>query len=44
MARDILETHKDKLTALAERLLDREVLFKEDLVELLGERPWDPKP
>ena len=44
MARDILENHKDKLNALAERLLDREVLFKEDLVELLGERPWDPKP
>ena len=42
-ARDILETHKDKLTALAERLLDREVLFKEDLVELLGERPWAEK-
>ncbi len=42
-ARDILETHKDKLTALAERLLDREVLFKEDLIELLGERPWGEK-
>ena len=42
-AREILETHQDKLTALAERLLDREVLFKEDLVELLGARPWDPK-
>ena len=43
-ARDILETHQDKLTALAERLLDREVLFKEDLIELLGVRPWDPEP
>ena len=42
-AREILETHRDKLTALAERLLDREVLFKEDLVELLGERPWGEK-
>ena len=43
-AREILEMHQDKLTALAERLLDREVLFKEDLVELLGARPWDPRP
>jgi len=40
-AREILEANQDKLTALAERLLDREVLFKEDLVELLGKRPWD---
>lgn len=40
-AREILEANQDKLTALAERLLDREVLFKEDLVELLGARPWD---
>lgn len=39
-AREILTTHEAKLVALAERLLDREVLFKEDLLELLGERPW----
>ena len=31
------------MTALAERLLEREVLFKEDLVELLGERQWESK-
>jgi len=43
-AREILEANQDKLTALAERLLDREVLFKEDLVELLGKRPWDKEP
>ena len=42
-AREILETHKDKLTALAERLLEREVIFKEDLVDLLGERQWESK-
>ena len=43
-AREILEANQDKLTSLAERLLDREVLFKEDLVELLGKRPWDKEP
>ena len=42
-AREILEMHKDKLTALAERLLEREVIFKEDLVDLLGERQWESK-
>ena len=40
-AREILELHKDKLNALSERLLEREVLFKEDLIELLGPRPWE---
>ncbi len=42
-AREILETHQDKLTALAERLLEREVIFKEDLIDLLGERQWESK-
>jgi len=40
-AREILELHSDKLNALAERLLEREVLFKEDLIELLGPRAWE---
>jgi len=44
-AREILETHQDKLNALAERLLEREVIFKEDLVDVLGPRKWDkPEP
>ena len=42
-AREILEAHQDKLTALAERLLEREVIFKEDLVDLLGQRQWESK-
>tara|TARA_B100000508_G_C11465832_1_gene282423 strand:+ start:6765 stop:8954 length:2190 start_codon:yes stop_codon:yes gene_type:complete len=40
-AKKILTENKDKLTALAEKLLDKEVIFKEDLVAIFGERPWD---
>jgi cell division protease FtsH len=37
----ILSQNKDKLTKLAEKLLEKEVIFKEDLVEIFGEREWD---
>ncbi len=37
---DILEQHKDKFFALAEKLKEKEVIFKEDLVEILGPRPF----
>ncbi|MCO5268349.1 MAG: ATP-dependent zinc metalloprotease FtsH [Brumimicrobium sp.] len=40
-AKKILSENKDKLTALANLLLDREVIFKEDLEAIFGERPWD---
>ena len=36
----ILAENEDKLTLLAEKLLEREVIFKEDLVTIFGERPW----
>jgi len=39
-AKDILRKNKDKLTALAEQLLDKEVIFKEDLLKIFGERPF----
>jgi ATP-dependent metalloprotease FtsH len=39
-AQKILFDNKDKLTALAELLLKKEVIFKEDLVSILGERPF----
>jgi len=39
-ALQILTENKDKLTALAEKLLTTEVIFKEDLIEIFGERPW----
>jgi len=32
--------HKDELLQLAKRLLEKEVLFKEDLEEILGPRPF----
>ncbi|MEX1191011.1 MAG: ATP-dependent zinc metalloprotease FtsH [Brumimicrobium sp.] len=37
----MLKENKDKLTSLAEKLLEKEVIFKEDLVAIFGERPWD---
>ncbi|MBE2245982.1 MAG: ATP-dependent zinc metalloprotease FtsH [Candidatus Competibacteraceae bacterium] len=45
----ILAENKEKLDVLAERLLEREILYREDLVEIFGERPWpdanhDPEP
>jgi len=40
-ALQILSENKDKLTQLAEKLLSAEVIFKEDLEEIFGKRPWD---
>ena len=36
----ILGEHKDGLTQLAEKLIDKEVIFTDDLVNIFGERPW----
>jgi cell division protease FtsH len=36
----ILMANKDKLTQLAEKLLDKEVIFKEDLETIFGKRPF----
>lgn len=36
----ILEDNRDKLTKLAEKLLEKEVIFKEDLEEIFGKRPY----
>lgn len=38
-----LKKHKKKLIELADFLLDKEVIFKEDLVRIYGERPFDLK-
>ncbi|HQX99622.1 MAG TPA: ATP-dependent zinc metalloprotease FtsH, partial [Flavobacteriales bacterium] len=45
-AKRILTENKDKLTALATQLLDKEVIFKEDLEKIFGDRPFqrDPEP
>ncbi|MDP5230502.1 MAG: ATP-dependent zinc metalloprotease FtsH [Cellulophaga sp.] len=37
----LLEKHKDKLTTLAQRLLEKEVIFKDDLEKIFGKRPFD---
>ncbi|MBK9536492.1 MAG: ATP-dependent zinc metalloprotease FtsH [Flavobacteriales bacterium] len=39
-AKRILTENKDKLTALATQLLEKEVIFKEDLAVIFGERPF----
>ena len=39
----LVTKYQDKLAALAERLLEKEVIFKDDLVEILGERPFPEK-
>lgn len=37
---ELLEKNKDKLTLLAEELLEKEVIFKESLERIFGERPF----
>ena len=39
----LLKKHKSKLIELANFLLEKEVIFKEDLIRIYGERPFDPK-
>ncbi|MFN6178199.1 MAG: ATP-dependent zinc metalloprotease FtsH [Flavobacteriales bacterium] len=40
-AKHILRENKEKLTALATQLLEKEVIFKEDLEKIFGKRPFD---
>lgn len=40
-AKEILNANKDKLTVLAEQLLDKEVIFAEDLEKIFGKRPFE---
>jgi len=37
----LLEANKEKLTTLAELLLEKEVIFKDDLMKIFGKRPFD---
>ncbi len=42
---EILDQHRDKLDVLAQKLLEKEVIFKDDLIEIFGKRPFEePKP
>ena len=38
---DLLAHNKEKLTVLAELLLEKEVIFKDDLVKIFGKRPFE---
>jgi len=38
---ELLTTHKEKLTTLAELLLEKEVIFKDDLEKIFGKRSFD---
>jgi cell division protease FtsH len=38
---EVLTTHRTQLDKLANKLLEKEVIFKEDLEEIFGKRPWD---
>ena len=38
---ELLRSNRDKLDQLAELLLDKEVIFKENVKEIFGPRPWD---
>ncbi|HNW97413.1 MAG TPA: ATP-dependent zinc metalloprotease FtsH [Bacteroidales bacterium] len=40
-AKEILTENKDKLNKLASRLLEKEVIFREDLEEIFGKRHFD---
>lgn len=40
-AKDILTKNKHLLKQLAEKLLEKEVIFKEDLEQIFGKRPFD---
>ncbi len=39
-SKEILIEHRNELEALANRLLDKEVIFSDDLEEIFGKRPW----
>ncbi len=40
----ILTGNRDKLDKLSKKLLEEEVIFKDDLQEIFGKRPFDPEP
>ena len=40
---DLLEKHKENVVKVAERLLEKEVLNRDDMIELLGARPFAEK-
>jgi cell division protease FtsH len=41
--KQLLNDHKEELHILASRLLEREVIYKEDLEQIFGKRKWEDK-
>jgi ATP-dependent metalloprotease FtsH len=41
--KEILMNNKEKLTSLAEKLLDKEVIFRDDLELIFGKRPFESR-
>ena len=41
--KSLLNGHKEELHLLASRLLEREVIYKEDLEQIFGKRKWEDK-
>ena len=39
--KEILNAHRSELEALAKKLLEKEVVYKEDLILIFGERPYE---
>lgn len=37
---ELLTTHKDAVEKVAQRLLEKEILTREDMIDLLGKRPF----
>jgi cell division protease FtsH len=42
-AKDLIISNKDKVSQLAELLLEKEVIFREDVENIFGPRPWTDK-
>lgn len=40
---ELLTTHKENIIKVAERLLEKEILSRDDMIELLGSRPFPEK-
>ena len=40
-AKDLLTKYKNELTTLADKLIEKEVIYREDLEELFGPRPYE---
>ena len=38
--KEVLYDHKDKLEQLADLLFEKEVIFKDDMEQIFGERPF----